>query len=189
MVLATCLAIALPELWHSYWIRIETLVLYFSSAPEAVLSARVSSWTLLSHFALEHPEHLLLGIGYKTLPYSSVVGERVIADNTYLSLLIETGLLGLGSFLALSFEMLRRSLRVAQNGVGIQALLAIIFFCFWIGEMVHWPPATSSRTGECCLFTSGCWVRHSPGSAGAAMLVSVSPRIPAEEIRVGPRDI
>ena len=137
VVLATCLAIALPELWHSYWIRIETSVLYFSSAPEAVLSGRVSSWTLLSHFALEHPEHLLLGIGYKTLPYSSVVGERVIADNTYLSLLIETGLLGLGSFLALSFEMLRRSLRVAQNGLGIQALLAIIFFCFWIGEMVQ----------------------------------------------------
>ena len=36
-----------------------------------------------------------LGIGYKTLPYTEYLGRPIIADNMYLSLLVETGVFGL----------------------------------------------------------------------------------------------
>jgi O-antigen ligase len=86
---------------------------------------------------MENPLRLLFGTGYKTLPYSTYIGQTTIADNTYLSLLIETGIFGLASFVALSFEMLRLSLHAARGPVSAGKVLGTIFFCFWIGEMVQ----------------------------------------------------
>ncbi len=37
----------------------------------------------------------LLGVGYKTLPYSDFIGAKAVGDNTYLTLLAETGIAGL----------------------------------------------------------------------------------------------
>ena len=36
----------------------------------------------------------MFGIGYKTLPYTDYLGSPVVADNMYLSLLVETGVAG-----------------------------------------------------------------------------------------------
>ena len=43
------------------------------------------SWRTLPDFLAANPWHALIGIGYKTLPYSDFTGGKVIADNMYLS--------------------------------------------------------------------------------------------------------
>ena len=79
---------------------------YFWEAPNQVLSGRVESWQTLWNFMAAEPWHLLLGIGYKTLPYSDFIGSKAIGDNTYLSLLVETGILGLAAVVALNIAIL-----------------------------------------------------------------------------------
>ncbi len=73
------------------------------------------SWTVLTTFLTNQPWHAIFGIGYKTLPYTNIVGTEVVADNTYLSLLVETGVIGLGVFLLLNFLILRAGLRAARS--------------------------------------------------------------------------
>jgi len=119
-----------PSFAQSYWIRLAGSVQYFWSAPEGILSGRVASWRILAAFLQEHPWYAFFGTGYKTLPYSDFIGRTVIADNMYLSLLVETGVLGLGAFLLLSLAMLRASLKAARLG----SLCGTWFFCFWVGE-------------------------------------------------------
>ncbi len=126
----------MPAYWDSYLARLQASVIYLPSAPDAVLSGRLSTWFALMQFAISHPASLLFGIGYKTLPYSHYFGAQTIADNTYLDLVIETGVLGLATFIALNLEMLRLSWRAAR-GTSTQAFLARLFFCFWIGELIQ----------------------------------------------------
>ena len=76
-------------------------VQYFWYLPDGVLSGRLTHCgEIIRDFLLREPWHAVFGVGYKTLPYSHFVrGERVIVDNTWLSLFAETGLFGLASFL------------------------------------------------------------------------------------------
>ncbi len=127
----------LPSFSRTYWLRIGVSLWLLPSAPGPILSGRLSSWQTLVAFLQQNPWHLLLGIGYKTLPYSSYLGKSVITDNTYLDLLVETGLVGLCSFLALNFEMLRCGLRAARSANPVAQLFGAWFFCFWIGELVQ----------------------------------------------------
>jgi hypothetical protein len=60
-----------------YWVRLQASVTYALSSNEVVLSGRAESWRVLGQFLLEHPWHALLGVGYKTLPYSDFIGQRV----------------------------------------------------------------------------------------------------------------
>ena len=128
---------AFPAFSLNYWQRLQVSFLFFRSAPEAILSGRPASWRALLEFLMQRPAHLLFGIGYKTLPYSSYIGSEVIADNTYLSLLVETGIIGFCAFLALNFEMLRSSLRAARSSAALPAFFGTWFFCFWIGELLQ----------------------------------------------------
>ena len=137
LVIGTVIYFAFPTFSQSYWLRLQASVLYLPSAPGAILSGRLSSWSTLIQFLLHNPWHLLFGIGYKTLPYSSYVGSEVITDNTYLDLLVETGLLGLGAFIALNVEILRSSFRAARAVSAERAFFGTWFFCFWIGELVQ----------------------------------------------------
>ena len=100
----------LPTFSAAYWTRLLLSLEYFWSSPNGVLSGRLDNWTILLDFATRQPWTLLLGIGYKTLPYSEYIGTSVIGDNTYFSLLIETGIVGLGVFLVLNFAILRSAL-------------------------------------------------------------------------------
>jgi O-antigen ligase len=134
---AIIVAACCPTYWQNYRSRLEQTLMYSIPAPDAVLSGRLGSWQTLTRFGSEHPQHLFFGIGYKTLPYSDYLGTSVIADNTYLSLFIETGLVGLLLFLALNFEMLRQSLLAARRPPSVQSLFATLFFCFWVGELVQ----------------------------------------------------
>ena len=67
-----------------------------------MFSGRFESWRLLARFLGEHPWHALFGIGYKTLPYSTYLGRTVIADNMYLSMLVETGVIGLAALVTIA---------------------------------------------------------------------------------------
>jgi O-antigen ligase len=95
----------------------------------------VVSWRALWDFLVSHPWHAILGIGYKTLPYSGFVGRPVVADNMYLSLLVETGIVGLAVFAVFNFAVLRSARRAASSLDPPTAFFGRWMFCFWIGEM------------------------------------------------------
>jgi hypothetical protein len=136
-VAAAVVRFALPSFTASYRTRIGRSFEYFLTSPNGVLSGRLTSWSVLTNFIASQPWHVVFGIGYKTLPYSSFVGTEVIGDNTYLSLLVETGVIGLGVFLVLNGLILRGGLRAARSGNPRAAFFGEWIFCFWIGEMVQ----------------------------------------------------
>jgi O-antigen ligase len=126
-----------PAFVELYVLRLTASAQYFFSSPGAVLSGRLATWQALCEFLAEHPWHMILGVGYKTLPYSEFAGGAIVADNMYLSLLVETGVLGLGALLLLCAAALRASLRAARSEDRERRFLGAWFFCFWIGQMVQ----------------------------------------------------
>jgi O-antigen ligase len=123
-----------PAFALHYWLRLSSMMEFFNS-PEGVLSGRVGSWQILADFLTSHPWHAILGIGYKTLPYSDYVGQTVIADNMYLSLLVETGIVGLLVFLVFNAAILRAARRAALNSDPQTAFFGRWIFCFWVGQL------------------------------------------------------
>jgi hypothetical protein len=134
---AALLYAIVPEFAVSYWLRLSGSVEYFWSAPNTVLSGRLANWAALTDFLAREPWHAIAGIGYKTLPYTDYAGAPLIADNTYLSLLVETGIIGLAAFVALNAALLRASLRAARSVNARAAFFGSWFFCFWVGELVQ----------------------------------------------------
>jgi O-antigen ligase len=80
---------------------------------------------------------LLFGIGYKTLAYSDVLGRSAIADNTWISVLVETGVFGLASLLAMNVAILAACWRAARSGDQLRSFLGTWMLCFWAGQMVQ----------------------------------------------------
>jgi O-antigen ligase len=126
-----------PSFSASYWTRISDSFQYFWYSPDGVLSHRLSNWRPLIDFALREPWKCLLGIGYKTLPSVGIAGTPIIADNTYLGLLIETGLAGLALFFILNYCILRAALRAARGKAGKGVFFGEWIFCFWIGQIIQ----------------------------------------------------
>jgi O-antigen ligase len=126
-----------PSFAAAYWFRLSASVQYLFSATEGVLSGRLASWRMLATFLIEHPWHMFLGVGYKTLPYSDYIGQATAPDNMYLSLLVETGVLGLAAMLLMSAAILRDSLRAARSGDTRASFFGASVFCFWTGQMVQ----------------------------------------------------
>ena len=126
-------ALALPEVAGAYWTRIGLTLDRLLIAPDSVLSGRLESWSTIAGFIAAHPWHTLFGIGYKTLPYTEYLGRPVIADNMYLSLLVETGVLGLAALLALNGAILVTCWRALRRG----SFYGKWLFCFWLGESVQ----------------------------------------------------
>ncbi len=131
------LSIAFPVFTGFYWQRVASVFQYFSEAPNSVLSGRLASWSLLLDFLIAHPWHALLGVGYKTLPYSDFIGTTAIADNTYLSLLLETGIVGLAAVLALNIAILACAYRASRSSDSLRSFCGTWMFCFWIGQAVQ----------------------------------------------------
>lgn len=132
-VAAGVFALALPEVAGAYWARIGFSLDRLIVAPNRVLSGRLESWSAIAGFIAEHPWQTLLGIGYKTLPYTEYLGKPVVADNMYLSLLVETGVLGLAALVALNAAILITCRRAMQKG----SFYGKWLFCFWVGEVVQ----------------------------------------------------
>jgi O-antigen ligase len=142
--LAACLAgISLltwkifPAFIQMYWLRLEASAQYLFSATEGVLSGRVASWRILVDWIAAHPWQLLFGIGYKTLPYSNYLGTTVVADNMYLSLLVETGIGGLAALVWLNVAILRAARRAAQAPDTRRSFFGDWMLCFWSGQVVQ----------------------------------------------------
>jgi O-antigen ligase len=127
--------IVLPSFALSYWLRLSGSVQYFWSSPEGILSGRVASWRTLIGFLIEHPWHGIFGVGYKTLPYSDFIGTTVIADNMYLSLLVETGIVGLAAFLLLNLAILRTGWKASRAPSAASAFFGTWILCFWTGQL------------------------------------------------------
>jgi O-antigen ligase len=127
---AAAFAIALPEFAAGYWARAGVDWNSILTSPDTVLSGRLESWQTIGGFIVEHPWQILAGIGYKTLPYTEHFGKPVIADNMYLSSLVEAGVFGLCSLLALNAAILAVSYRAAKRG----SFFGKWMFCFWVGE-------------------------------------------------------
>jgi O-antigen ligase len=125
-----------PTLSEAYWQRASSVTSVFSS-PEGVLSGRVGNWESLVGFLQQYPGYALLGIGYKTIPYSDLFGGRVVSDNVYLGMLVEAGILGLAAVLWLNATILRSAYRAAHSLNGTTAFFGIWIFCFWAGETVQ----------------------------------------------------
>ena len=127
----TAFAVALPEFAQGYWARAGANWDSLFTSPDRVLSGRLESWRTIAGFIEEHPWQTVAGIGYKTLPYSQHFGKPVIADNMYLSSLVETGVFGLCSLLAMNAAILTVCLRASKRG----SFFGKWMFCFWAGEM------------------------------------------------------
>ena len=134
---ATVVQLAVPSFAANYWNRIDTSFQDILVTPDGVFTGRLATWSALLHFLASQPWHAIFGIGYKTLPYTSFAGAPIVADNTYLSLLVETGLIGLFVFLVLNFLILRGGLRAARSRFPRASFLGEWIFCFWVGEMVQ----------------------------------------------------
>jgi O-antigen ligase len=126
-----------PAFAEMYWFRLSASAEYFFSATEGVLSGRVASWRTLADWVTANPWQLLAGIGYKTLPYTDYLGAPIVADNMYLSLLVETGIAGLLALLWLNVAVLRAASRAARANHPRKAFYGTWMLCFWAGQVVQ----------------------------------------------------
>jgi O-antigen ligase len=126
-----------PLFARAYFLRISTSFSYFAESPNAILSGRVHSWTVLTQFLITHPWHAIFGIGYKTLPYSDFIGQTAIADNTYLSMLIETGIVGLAALIVWNVAVIRASYRASISDNSQRSFCGTWMLCFWAGQIVQ----------------------------------------------------
>jgi O-antigen ligase len=127
----------LPELFSAYGFRLWKTLIDSSGSTNGVLSGRLDSWRIILTFLVKNPWHLLFGVGYKTLPYSDFIGASVIADNTYLSTLAETGLAGLTALLVFLAAAIRTGYRAAKDGDAAKSFFGSWTFCFWCGQAVQ----------------------------------------------------
>jgi O-antigen ligase len=128
--------VVFPGFVETYLLRLVYSGLDFGAKPDTVLGGRLATWATILGALVGDPAKLLLGVGFKTLPYGGL-GEPLIADNMYLSMLAETGLLGLGAMLSFLAALLWRSYRAARSADPTASLLGAWVFCFWIGMLVH----------------------------------------------------
>jgi hypothetical protein len=126
-----------PEFVENYWLRITNSAAYLFSATDGVLSGRVASWATLTGWIADHPWQALIGIGYKTLPYTYSVGAPVIGDNMYLSLLVETGVVGVAALVWLNVAILRAAARASRRTNAQAAFCGTWILCFWAGQTVQ----------------------------------------------------
>jgi O-antigen ligase len=127
----TALYVAMPALVRFYGVRTAASLQLVTSGNERALSGRAETWRVLTAYVRDHPQYAIFGVGYKTLPYSDFIGQTTVADNSYLSALVETGILGLGALLILHAGILRMAWKARASLCGIWIL------SFWSVEMVQ----------------------------------------------------
>lgn len=121
---------------HFFNWRMGTLFEFWSD-PNLATSGRWESWGRLVSFFADHPCYLVFGIGYKTLPHTHLFGRTLIADNGFLSLTFEAGIIGLTAFLWLNQAVFSSTYKASQRGHSLRAVCAAFMFAFWCGEMVQ----------------------------------------------------
>jgi hypothetical protein len=135
--LAAAVYFVLPEFARLYWERLSASFVYFFHAADGILSGRLASWGMLLDFLARHPWHAVIGVGYKTLPYSDFIGRAVVGDNAYLTVLVEMGILGLAALVWLHAAILRAGYRAARSRDTRASFFGTWIFCFWCGQTVQ----------------------------------------------------
>ncbi len=126
-----------PELW-SYFVRARIgELMQILVDPNLASSGRFDTWAQVYSILQDHPQYMLFGIGYKTLPFTRLFHQEIVTDNGFLNLLLETGILGLGGFLIFSASVFRTFLRLARERHGPVAFWGALLFSFWCGEWVQ----------------------------------------------------
>jgi len=128
---------AFPAFTGMARLRLLNSLQYFLESPNAVLSGRVVSWQTLLSFLGSNPWHALVGVGYKTLPYSDFIGAAAVGDNTYLTLLVETGVLGLAAVIALNVAVIVHAYRAARSASPLRSFCGTWMVCFWAGQTIQ----------------------------------------------------
>jgi hypothetical protein len=126
-----------PEFFEHYWLRVVSSAEFLTNSREAVLSGRLENWRVLIDWMAAHPWQVWVGIGYKTLPYTSYLGAPIVGDNMYLTMLVETGVLGLAALLWLNTGILRAAAHAARAADPTRSFLGTWMLCFWSGQMVQ----------------------------------------------------
>jgi hypothetical protein len=126
-----------PTFAEMYWMRLSNTAEFFFTATNGVLSGRVSSWRTLADWISTNPLDTAIGIGYKTLPYTSYLGDSVVADNMYLSLLVETGIAGLCALLWVNLAIVRAAVKASHSPRPQTAFCGTWMLCFWAGQIVQ----------------------------------------------------
>ncbi|HLY59166.1 MAG TPA: O-antigen ligase family protein [Terriglobia bacterium] len=131
------LALYFPEIWNYFLgYRLGSLSLIFSD-PNSASSGRYKVWTQIISILYTSPSYFLLGVGYKTLPYTRLFGSEIVTDNGFLNLLLETGILGLGSFLAFLVSTMKSFWKLSSSPNSRIAFWATLLFSFWCGQCVQ----------------------------------------------------
>lgn len=126
-----------PEFYEHYWLRLWSSTEFLTNSREAVLSGRLENWRILIDWMAAHPWQAWVGIGYKTLPYTNYLGGPIVGDNMYLSMLVETGVLGLAALVWLNAAILRAAARAARAADPTRSFLGTWMLCFWAGQIVQ----------------------------------------------------
>lgn len=126
-----------PGLW-SYLLnaRVGRLAEIFVS-PNVATSGRFDTWSHVVSIISNHPQHLVFGIGYKTLSFTRLFHGEIIVDNGYLSLLLETGLAGLAGFLFFSVVILNTFFKLSHARDQAAAFWSAVLFSSWCGQLVQ----------------------------------------------------
>lgn len=126
-----------PTLTGAYFMRLWLTATGLLSEPNVWLSGRIASWTTLLEFLADNPTRLLTGIGYATLPHTDLVGRTVLGDNMYLTVLVETGVLGFLAMVGLLVAILAAAFRVSRSGDETASFVGTWIFCFWMGQLAQ----------------------------------------------------
>ena len=126
-----------PELW-TYLLdaRVGRLAEIFAN-PNVATSGRFDTWNHVLSIIIDNPQYLAFGIGYKTLTSTRLFHTEMIVDNGYLSLLLETGLVGLSGFLVLSGAILKTFFKLSRAQDNALAFWSAVLFSIWCGQLVQ----------------------------------------------------
>jgi O-antigen ligase len=126
-----------PAFVESYLLRLVYSAFDLGYKPDTVLGGRLTTWSTILGLLAANPAKLLFGVGFKSLPYGGLAGERIIADNMYVSMLAETGLVGLAAMLLFAGAILWNAYRAARSRDEVASFLGTWIFCFWVGELLQ----------------------------------------------------
>jgi O-antigen ligase len=130
-------AVYSPELWNYLVMnRIGSSFQIFDD-PDMVSSWRIATWKHIGAIFQDYPHYLIFGVGYKSLSHSRLFHDRIITDNGYLNLLLETGIVGLSGFLLFSASVFKTFWGISRRATGAAAFWSLFLFSFWCGESVQ----------------------------------------------------
>lgn len=126
-----------PDFAEAYLIRLWLTATELFDEPDLWFSGRLANWRMLLNYLADHPQKLLLGIGYATLPHTDLLGRPIVGDNMYLSMLVETGILGVAAMGVFLVALLGTAYRISRSNEPTASLVGTWLFCFWVGQLVQ----------------------------------------------------